>query len=145
MKKSIATLLLVCIIAALFTGCGAPVATYKGAGAKETTAKVRIVTMEGEKFFDDKVKVVDDKPTVYMALKAAADSKKLTLDIMDENDPSKMFLNGISDLKGQDPKYWMYYINKNIAQLGIGSQELKADDVVEFIYGDYNKGYVEVK
>ena len=144
MKKIVSIVLIVAAMLALLAGCQASAATYAGSGEKETVATLRIVTMDGEKLYDGKVKVADDNPTVYMALKAAADEKGLTLDIMGE-EPDSMFLNGINDLMGQDPQYWMYYVNENMAEKGIGTQELAEGDLVEFIYGDYSKGYMKIK
>lgn len=142
MKKGVIIVLLVCALV-LLAGCQSAKATYTGTGDTETLATIRIVTMDGEKMYDGKVKVIDDSPTVYMALEAAAEDEDLRLDIM--GDGEGMFLNGINDLVGQDPDYWMYYINREIAMNGIATQELSEGDVVEFIYGDYNEGYVEVK
>ena len=62
-----------------------------------------------------------------------------------KNTPDKMFVNGIADLKSENPNFWMYYINQQMAALGIGTQEVADKDVLEFVYGDYNLGYVEVK
>lgn len=143
MKKIVSIVLLACVLLFILAGCQSAMATYTGSGDTKTVATVRIVTVEGEKLYDNKVKVIDDVPTVYMALKAAAEDKDLILDIMGEDDG--MFLNGISDLIGEDPNYWMYYINQEMAMAGIGTQALHEGDVVEFIYGDYNAGYVEVK
>ena len=147
MKKIIVRAVL-CVMASvlLFAGCAsASVATYTGSGETQTTAMLRIVTMDGEKLFDDEVKVIDDNPTVYMALEAAAEAKELTLDIPDASTPESMFLNGINDLASEEPKYWMFYINKEMAAAGMGTQTFAEGDVIEFIYGDYNAGYVEVK
>ena len=143
MKKTVSIVLLACVLLGLLAGCQSDMATYTGSGDTQTVAKLRIVTMEGEKLYDNTVKVIADSPTVYMSLKAAADDKGLTLDIMGENE--NMFLNGINDLMGEDPNYWMYYIDGEMAMAGIGTQALGEGDVVEFIYGDYNAGYVEVK
>lgn len=144
MKKVISIVLCLTVALMLFAGC-ASVATYNGSGDKATTVTLRIVTMDGEKLFDDKVKVVDDSPTVYMALKAAAEAKKLMLDVVDEQTPENMFLNGIGDLVSENPNFWMFYVNQALSELGMGTQALADNDVVEFIYGDYNNGYVSVK
>jgi len=148
--KKVLLLTLACMLAftMLLSGCAAPAAdvpTYKGTGSTETTVTLRVVTMDGEKLYDGAAKVVDDNPTVYMALKAAADSAKMTLDIVDEATPESMFLNGINDLLSENPNYWMFYVNKEMAAMGMGTQTIANDDVVEFIYGDYNNGYVDVK
>ena len=148
--KKIVLFSLACMLAfaMLLSGCAAPAAevpTYTGTGTTQTSVTLRIVTMEGEKLFDGAVKVVDDNPTVYMALKAAADSAKITLEVVDEATPDSMFLNGINDLVSENPNYWMFYVNKEMAAMGMGTQAIANDDVVEFIYGDYNNGYVEVK
>lgn len=143
MKKIVSILLLAFALLLLLAGCQSAKAVYTGTGDKETLAMVRIVTMDGEKLYDGKVKVIDDSPTVHMALQAAAEDKDLRLDIMGEGEG--MFLNGINDLVGQDPDYWMYYIDQEMAMNGIEAQELGEGNVVEFIYGDYNEGYVEVK
>lgn len=145
MKKRILTgILLLGALAMVLAGC-ASTPTFQGTGSKSTEVTLRLVTMEGEKLYDGKVKVVDDNPMAYMALKAAAQEKKLTLDITDESDPARMFLNGINDLKSANPAFWMIYINKYAATAGMGAQPISANDVVEFIYGDYNKGYSDIK
>jgi hypothetical protein len=120
------------------------VATYTGTGTLQSQIQLRIVTTEGEKLLDGYIVVLDDHPTAYMVLKAGADAAGISLEIVDEATLDKMFINGIGDLKSENPKFWMYYINKETAQLGIGTQEVKDKDVLEFIYGDYSLGYVEV-
>lgn len=142
MKKIVSIFVAILSLLTLFAGCQS-MATYTGDGDQATVATLRIVTMDGEKLYDGKVKVVDDSPTVYMALRAVSEEKDMPLDIMGEGD--SMFLNGVDDLVGQDPDYWMYYINKEMAANGIGTQALAEGDLVEFIYGDYNTGYVEIK
>lgn len=147
-KVLLITLTCLLVFSMTLSGCAAPAAdasTYTGTGSTETTLTLRVVTMEGEKLYDGAVKVVDDNPTVYMALKAAANSAKLTLDIVDEATPESMFLNGINDLLSENPNYWIFYVNKEMAAMGMGTQVIANDDVVEFIFGDYNNGYVEVK
>jgi len=143
MKKIAVIVLLAAMLLLVLAGCQSAKAIYTGTGETETVARIRIVTMDGEKLYDGKVKVIDDGPTVYMALHAAAEDKDLRLDIM--GDGEGMFLNGINDLMGADPNYWMYYINRELAMNGIAVQAVNEGDVVEFIYGDYNEGYVEVK
>lgn len=145
MKKNILrTVLLLTACLVLFAGCANAVAAYTGSGDTQTTATVRIVTEDGEKLYDGKVKVVDDNPTVYMALKAAAGAKDLTLDIIDESMPDTMFLNGINDLVSEEPNYWMFYINAEMAMAGMGTQTFEEGDVIEFIYEDWSKGYIEI-
>ncbi len=144
MKKILvrtALLLTACLL--LFAGC-ASIATYAGDGDTATTATLRIVTQDGEKLYDGTVKVVDDNPTVYMALKAAADAKNLTLDITNESTPDTMFLNGINDLVSEEPNYWMFYIDGEMAMAGMGTQTLTEGDRIEFIYEDWSKGYIEI-
>ncbi len=141
--------LLVCLILALtllFTGAAAQSVTpvYLGDSAAITTVTLRVATLEGEILFDGPVAVVDDNPTVYMALKAAADAAGLTLDISGEDTPDMMFLNGVNDLISENPVFWMYYINQGMADLGMGTQPIADGDVVEFLYEDWAAGYVEI-
>lgn len=145
MRRFLIGVLCTVVCLALLAGCAQSTTVFKGSGEKETNITLRIVTMDNEKLFDDKVKIIDDEPTVYKALKAAADEKELTLDIVGEDTPDMMFLNGINDLLSENPDFWMYYINQNMAESGMGTQSVKDGDVVEFIYGDFNNGYVEVK
>ncbi len=120
------------------------IAVYNGTQIPQAEVRLRLVTTEGEKLLDGMVIVVADVPTAYMALRAGADAAGIALDIMDEDKPENMFVNAVADLASENPNFWMYYINGEAAQLGIGTQEVKDGDVLEFIYGDYNLGYVEV-
>jgi len=123
----------------------AVIAIYNGTETPEASVRLRIVTTDGEKLLDGMVVTVAEHPTVFQVLKAGLDAAGIPLELVDENTPDKMFVNGIADLKSENPDFWMYYINQQMAELGIGTQEVKNGDVVEFIYGDYNLGYVEVK
>ena len=138
--------LLVCLILALallFTGAAAQSTTpvYLGDSAAITTVTLRVYTLEDEILFDGPVMVVDDAPTVYMALKAAAEATGMTLAISGEETPDTMFLNGINDLISENPIFWMYYINQTAAEFGMGTQAIAEGDVIEFIYEDWAVGY----
>ena len=119
-------------------------AVYVGESAAITAVTLRVVTLDGEILFDGPVLVVDDNPTVYMALLAAADAAGLTLDVSGDT-ADTMFLNGINDLVSENPAFWMYYINQAMAELGMGTQPIAQGDLVEFIYGDYNVGYQDIQ
>ncbi len=141
--------LLVCLILALvfsFTGAAAQSTTpvYLGDSTAITTVTLRIYTVEDEILFDGPVAIVDQAPTVYMALKAAAEANDMVLEVSGEDTPDSMFLNGINDLLSENPVFWMYYINQASAELGMGTQPVADGDVIEFIYEDWSAGYVEV-
>jgi hypothetical protein len=149
MKKLGFLVYFVMVFTLLFTGAlaestaAAPqdgTAIYLGESAAITEVTLRIVTLDGEILFDGPVLVVDDKPTVYMALQAAAEAADLTLDVSGDT-VDMLFLNGINDLVSENPVFWMYYVNQNMAELGMGTQPIAQGDLVEFIYGDYNVGY----
>lgn len=146
MKKRGLLLFLILALALLFTGAAAQSATpvYLGDSAAITTVTLRVATLEGEILFDGPVAVVDDNPTVYMALKAAAEAAGMTLDISGEETPDTMFLNGVNDLISENPVFWMYYVNQGMADLGMGTQPISDGDLVEFLYEDWAAGYVEV-
>lgn len=122
----------------------AVLAVYNGTQTPQASVRLRIVTVEGEKLLDGMVVVVDEQPTAYMALKAGLEAAGMPLELIDEDAPDKMFINGIADLKSENPSFWMFYVNQEMAQLGIGTQGVQDGDVLEFIYGDYNLGYVDV-
>jgi predicted phage tail protein len=146
--------LLVCLVmlctlpfaGALAETAAAPQGTaiYVGESAAITAVTLRVVTLDGEILFDGPVLVVDDNPTVSMALLAAADAAGLTLDVSGDT-ADTMFLNGVNDLVSENPAFWMYYINQAMAELGMGTQPIAQGDLVEFIYGDYNVGYQDIQ
>ena len=146
MKNRGLLLFLILALALLFTGAAAQSATpvYLGDSAAITTVTLRVATLEGEILFDGPVAIVDDNPTVYMALKAAAEAAGMTLDISGEETPDMMFLNGVNDLISENPVFWMYYVNQGMADLGMGTQPISDGDLVEFLYEDWAAGYVEV-
>lgn len=145
-KKTGALVCLILAVSLLFTGAAAQTTTpvYLGESAAITMVTLRLCTLEGEILFDGPVAVVDDSPTVYMALKAAAEAAGLALDISGEDAPDTMFLNGIGDLVSENPVFWMYYVNQSMAELGMGTQPILDGDVIEFIYEDWSAGYVEI-
>lgn len=156
MSKRIVALLMVVLSLLMFlaapamaetakTEAPAVLAVYNGTETPEENVRLRIVTTDGEKLLDGMVVTVSEHPTVFQVLKAGLDAAGIPLELVDEATPDKMFVNGIADLKSENPNFWMYYINQQMAPLGIGTQEVKDKDVVEFIFGDYNLGYVEVK
>lgn len=141
--------LLVCLVLVLvlsFTGAAAQSITpvYLGDSTQITTVTLRVYTLEGEILFNGPVAVVDQNPTVYMALKAAADTVGMTLEISGKDTPESMFLNGVNDLISENPVFWMYYINQTAAELGMGTHPIAEGDVIEFIYEDWSAGYAEV-
>ncbi len=144
--------LLVCLVllctlplaGALAQTAPAGTAVYVGESAAVTAVTLRVVTLDGEILFDGPVLVVDGQPTVYMALLAAADAAGLTLDVSGDT-ADTMFLNGVNDLVSENPAFWMYYVNREMAALGMGTQPVVQGDLVEFIYGDYNVGYQDVQ
>ncbi len=145
MRRFFALILMMVFCISALAGCSESNPEFIGQGTAKTTVTLRIVTMDGEKLFDSKVTVVDDNPKVYMALEAAAKSENLDIDISGKDKPETMYLIGIGDLVSVNPNYWMYYINKEKAQLGMGAQPIENKDTIEFLYGDYNMGYVEIK
>jgi len=156
MNKRIVALLMVVLSLTMFlaapvfaetasTPAPTVIAVYNGTETPEASVRLRIVTTDGEKLLDGVVVTVAEHPTVYQVLKAGLDAAGIPLELVDENMPDKMFVNGIADLKSENPNFWMYYINQQMAALGIGTQEVADKDVLEFVYGDYNLGYVEVK
>lgn len=156
MNKRIVALLMVVLSLTMFlaapvfaetasTPAPTVIAVYNGTETPEASVRLRIVTTDGEKLLDGVVVTVAEHPTVYQVLKAGLDAAGIPLELVDENTPDKMFVNGIADLKSENPNFWMYYINQQMAALGIGTQEVADKDVLEFVYGDYNLGYVEVK
>lgn len=128
--------ILVCVMmsAVLLSGCTASVAEFKGTGSHQTEVAVRIVTDEDEVLYDGGVTIADNSPTAYMALKAAADEKNLALEINAQDTPDIMFLNGVSDIYSEDPKFWVLHVNGERAELGLGIETVSQGDVVEFIY-----------
>lgn len=147
-KTAILFMLICCLLALALAGCSnknGDLPVYQGSGTKETVLTTRIVTMEGEKLFDGDVKVVDDNPTAYMALQAAANSAGLKLGVSNADTPDQMFLDSIGDLAGANPNFWMIYIDKESTSSGMGTQTIAGGQVLEFLFGDYNKGYVEIK
>lgn len=120
--------------AMLLTGCAASTAVFNGTGSRETEVAVRIVLDEDEVLYDGDVTVVDNSPTAYMALKAAADEKNIALEINASDTPSIMFLNGVGDIYSEDPKFWVLHVNGERAELGLGIEPVSEGDVVEFIY-----------
>lgn len=134
--------LLLCL--AMLAGCDVSEPVYNGTGSRETTVSMRIATADGDVLFDDDVTVVDNIPTAYMALKAAASAKSLSLEINAQDTPDIMFLNGIGSIYSQDPKYWVLFVNGEKAEFGMGIQTVEDGDAVTFIYQDRTEDEIKI-
>jgi len=134
--------LLMCL--AMLTGCGVSEPVYNGTGSRETTVSMHIATAEGDVLFGGDVTIMDNIPTAYMALKAAANAKSLSLEINAQDTPDIMFLNGIESIYSQDPKYWVLFVNGEKAELGMGIQTVADGDAVTFIYQDRTEDEIKI-
>ncbi|UUX35150.1 DUF4430 domain-containing protein [Fundicoccus culcitae] len=114
---------------------------YQGEGDTETRVQLLVRTTENEVLFNDEVLIIDDAPTAYQALVAAAEAQDLELAV--NGDDENMFLEGIEDLISENPNFWMIYVNGEPAEVGMAVLEVDEDDLVEYVYGDYSLGYVE--
>ncbi len=120
------------------------VGVYNATETPTVRVHLRVLTAEGETLLDGMVAVVAQAPTAYMALRAGLDEAGIPIELIDEATPENMFINSIADLASENPYFWMYFINGEMAQLGIGTQEIAEGDLLELIYEDYNLGYVEI-
>ena len=123
---------------ALLAGCAAPAAVFSGTGSRQTAVTVRIDAGGNNVLYDGDVTIVDNSPTAYMALKAAAGEKGLPLEINAPDTPDIMFLNGIDGISSEDPTFWTLQVNGEKAEFGFGIEPLNNGDIVEFIYQNRN-------
>jgi hypothetical protein len=138
-KHILIAVVMICI--AILAGCSAAAPVYSGTGSRETTVSMSIATADGKVLFDDDVTIMDNSPTAYMALEAAANAKSLPLEINAQDTPDIMFLNGIDGIYSEDPKYWVLYVNGEKSEFGMGIQTVEDGDAVAFIYQDRAEEY----
>jgi len=69
--------------------------------------------------------------TAFDLLKSEAEKENLTLKTKSYD--TGVFIEAIGDIEnGQDGKYWLYYVNKEMPQVAAYKQNIKTADVVEF-------------
>lgn len=74
---------------------------------------------------------LEEGTTAFDLLKEATDQAGLELDYSESD--FGMMINAIGDKKGgQDNKYWLFYVNGEMAPVAADKQEVKADNKVEF-------------
>jgi len=74
---------------------------------------------------------LDNGETVYDFLKTLADQNQIQLEAQESSLGILIqAINGFTN--GQDNKYWIYYINGQMAQEGVSTQKVKVDDKIEF-------------
>lgn len=73
---------------------------------------------------------IDDKSTIYQLTEMAAQDKKLDFGFKDYGELGIMITRIGTQTNGEDQKYWQYYINGQLAQIGASAYVPNAGDKI---------------
>lgn len=132
-KLKFLTLLVVTVL--LFCGAGCQWFTKPEA---EVTAPVEEIEQKATLVIDDGTEnpqsfefEVEEGTTVFDLLKEACEKANLKLDYSEFD--FGVMVNTIGEKTGgEEGKYWLYYVNGEMAPVAVDKQEVKANDKVEF-------------
>lgn len=135
MKKIIFLLFLALIIISI-SGCNLWQKTSPQNQEAEKAVENPIATATisfdfGDDTTKDFVLPIEGEKTVYDLLNALAGENQIQMETQESS--LGILIQAIDGFaNGQDNKYWIYYVNGQMAPLGVAEQKLSPDDKIEF-------------
>lgn len=99
---------------------------------KEKTDEARLILNFGEREISTYSAKIDQGKTVLDILSQIAQENDFTLETKESD--FGVLVEEIGDLKNSADRFWLYYVNDEMAEVAANQYELKPGDVVEWKY-----------